>query len=488
MDEENKIVETGQAQAAVKSNSQGNRVVVYIILGGVAAFLLLMLLLAAIMAGMFESKKGAIKKALVNTFAESGKAIGEEWGFSDYLNLGIKDQGTVGLELNMAGMGSIDIQMVKNKDVFGGYLSVGYLGSSIRVADYYLDDEELRILVPMLSDSVFFIDRSTLNDDLDGLVEKGRVDEETAEYLKALNMGSVDAAEYYSGMNAANDKILQLVSDLYDEVEVKKISAGEFMVNGTQRKCKGYELKIINDQIADFYLGIRRICEEEPEYADYMRGILESGLGISLTGEPGEDDSLDQVLQETADYFREENYYINVEIYIYKDTVAHMQMDLAGKINVVWNVYGGNFPLENMELVASAENSGATAGEIFRLERGGSQEKDLYRADYRIVFDGDDAAIGLEYWKNNGDFSIEIGDDDASIEVEGGITKADSGKKLVIGLDTIAYDGEEILSGELTVSGEAEEIEKPEGDMVNLLEQFLQLPDYGSYMDGIFTY
>lgn len=404
------------------------------------------------------------------------------------MTLAGQDQSTVELELDMGNRSSIDIQMSKDRDIFGGYLSVGYLGSSIRVADYYLDSKELRVTVPMLSDSVFLIDRSTLNDDLDALVVKGQLDEETAESLKALNTGSAGAVEYQSEMDAANKKVLQMVVDLYDQLEVEKIESEEFLVNGKQQKCKGYRVKVNNDQIADFYLGVKKICEEEPEYAAYMKSVIESSAGISLSGEMGEEDSLGQTLQEVADYFREENYYVDADIYIYKDIVAHMQIDFAGKASAVWGVYGGDFPLENTELVISAKGSADAEEEVFRLERGGSNEEDDYQAGYRIVFDGDETFLELQFQKDSGDFSLEFGDDYDSILAEGNINKSGAGKEFVIGLDSLSYGGEEMLSGELSISGEAGEIEKPEGDTVNLLSQLLELPDYGSYMDGLFSY
>lgn len=492
MNEENKNVETelntkSHTEAEVTTTDKLGAVK-YIILGGVIVLLLLALVVVAAVAGLFGSKKGTIRKALVNTFAESSKAIGETWQLSDYLNLVGTDQNTIELELNVGSMGSIDMQMAKDKDRFGGYLSVGYLGSSIRVADYYLDSEELRVAVPMLSDSVFFVDRSTLNDDLDSLVEKGYFDEESAEYLKALNTGSAGATEYYSGMKAANEKILQLVSGIYDEVEVEKIDNGEFRINGEQRKCKGYQVKVSHDQIADFYLGVKQICAEEPEFAEYMRNVIESGSGVSLSGEPGDEDSLEQTLQEVADHFREENYDISADIYIYKDTIANMQINFADDASVVWNVYGGSFPLENTELVVSVKSNGSTMEEAFRLERGGYIEKDLYTAGYKFVLAEDDISVDLQYWRNNGDFSIEIWNDNTSIEAEGNIGKAASGKELVVSLDSVSYEDEEIFSGELTISSEAGEIEKPEGNLVNLIDQLLELPDYNSYMDGLFTY
>lgn len=499
MSEENRNIETGlnegnrtEMETAVL-NGQGidsskKGVVKYIILGGVIVLLLLALIVVAAWAGLFGSKKGTIKKALINTFLESSVAIGEAWQLSDYLSFVGTGQSTVEMELNIGGMGSIDVQMAKDKDRFGGNLSVGYLGSSIRVADYYLDDEELRLAVPMLGDSVYFIDRSTLNDDLDTLVEKGILDEESAEYLKALNTGSAGAAEHYSGMGTANEKLLQLVSGIYDKVEVEKIDSGAFLVNGQQRECKGYRVKVNHDQIADFYLGIRQICAEEPEYAEYMRGIIESGTGTSLTGEPGEDDSLDQTLQEVEDYFREENYDINADIYIYKDTVANMQINFAEDASVVWNVYGGSFPLENTEFIISVKSGESGMVEAFRLERGGSLEKDFYSVGYQFVLADDDISVDLQYWKNDGDFSIEIWDEDVSVTAQGNIDMAASGKKLVVDLDSVTYDEYEIFSGELTVSGEAGEIEKPEGNLVSLIDQLVEISDYGSYMNGFFGY
>ena len=58
----------------------------------------------------------------------------------------------------------------------------------------------------------------------------------------------------------------------------------------------------------------------------------------------------------------------------------------------------------------------------------------------------------------------------------------------MISLDSLSYGGSEVFAGELTISGEAGEIEKPEGDTVNLISQLLELPDYSYYMDGLFTY
>lgn len=126
--------------------------------------------------------------------------------------------------------------------------------------------------------------------------------------------------------------------------------------------------------------------------------------------------------------------------------------------------------------------------EAFRLERGGSLEKDFYSVGYQFVLADDDISVDLQYWKNDGDFSIEIWDEDVSVTAQGNIDMAASGKKLVVDLDSVTYDEYEILSGELTVSGEAGEIEKPEGNLVSLIDQLVEMSDYGSYMNGFFGY
>ena len=85
--------------------------------------------------------------------------------------------------------------------------------------------------------------------------------------------------------------------------------------------------------------------------------------------------------------------------------------------------------------------------------------------------DGDEIVFKANRSKRDGDFCFELVYGYDEILLEGGIKKNKPGSEFTIKIDALEMDGEEILRGDILFSGEyEEEIVKPEGEKVNVME------------------
>ena len=421
--------------------------------------------------------KKEIAKAVVETYTESQKAIKKVWGLDEYKDMFEDRQMSLLADLNVEGV-DVEMEYNMNDKISGIYMDIGYWGSSLIEAVFYVDEEEISLGVPNLTDYVLYVDRTTLEKDIYNLVEEGMLDEETAEALITINQGSQDIEEGAdSEIRQGALDIVNKAKEIYNDTDVKKTSSKKLEVNGSERDCKGYVITVTAPQIEAFFLKYKEVYEENEAFQNYFNQFLTLETGFDTTEEmlayldPAEE------LKELADGAAKEKKKYEIYVYLYDGVVAQLYFEENEDNYLEWNIKGGSFPLENMELKF------VTGGEENYFSRSGSIEKDIYTVTYAVEIAYEELYLDLEYDRDSGDIDISLYDYYNDLTLNGNLDKKTPGSELVIDIYDLEIGHERILSGDITISNKCGEIEKPEGHELNVMD--MKEDDWYSIMSEI---
>lgn len=422
---------------------------------------------AALIAFLFVKKgknpKELVEEALQATFDESGDYLSDAWALEQYQ--GMFGEDTLSVTADMSFTGGVDGTLVfqRKEGVQGFRLDVESFGLNIGVQGY-LDDSEIRIAIPDLLDYVFIIDRETLPEDIQHLVEMGVLDEETVEQLIALNAGEASIGVFSSEFEEeVNSRTLEAWDGFYEKAKVEKLKEEkELEVNGQARKCKGYQMVMTYSDIADFLETVIDLYLENPEFKAYLdSSLMAQGYGESEVeeGYRAMEEAIDEFL---ADFRADGEKTVNIDFYLYEGRIAQVSAEGDGA-GFEWDVKGGNFPLENTVLTIGDGN------EEIGFAREGSSEGGEHRAKYSISAEDEEYEFAVLYGRETGDFSFEVLAEGNSLMLfEGSLEKADDAT-LKLTVDTLELEGSSLMDGTVTVSDECGEIENPQGEEKNIL-------------------
>ncbi len=461
---------TGVGSGMMPGNGKKSGGTVKIIIPAAVLVILVALLVGVALAtGVIGSKKKAIMKAVTYTFSQSAEAVGDVWEMKDYEGMFENGQMTMLADLNFGREVGFELEMESDQETCGGYLDIKFYGMSALEADYYADKEEFMLWVPGISDYIFYIDRSTMEEDLRAWAEEYDMDEFLADYAQTLNEDTQDASLFEEGMLEAGAGVAAAAKDLFDQTQVSRAQNKKLEVNGRKRSCDGYIVTITGKQFADFVLKYLDVYENNEAFKSYMDTALAYNLGFTDSGEFLEYYDVAEVFEELAKE-AEECGPFTLEFYLYKKALAQIYFDAGDGEYIQWDIMGGSFPLENMNLEVY------TGYTTYNLTRSGSHnsKNDSYEAEYKLVSDEysnyEIMRFGLEYDKKKGDFNFELAADYNELAIKGDIEKVKKGSELTINIDSLKINGEEALSGEINLTNECGEIEKPkEGEKLNVL-------------------
>lgn len=435
----------------VKKSS--NKVVIGVI-AGIAA-LLLIIVLVLIFGGLFKNDKQMIMDALKATFTESGNYMKEAWGIEQYEGMFEEDIYTVDAQMDLPEGIGVGMTIQNNADAYGIYADGSMYGSSLVDIQIYMDDAEIVAALPGMVDYVFTINRATLADDIQNMVDMDMIDQQSADEIIALNEGSEEEAISEEAYEQFEKDVMQACAAFFDKCEVEKGKSKELPVNGEDVNCKGYVLVITGENMAQFAEDIKAAYQNNEECVNAAFGVYESA-DIELPYDLDElYDSLDELAEECRD--SEEN--AEIEFYLYDGKVAQIYVEFDEGEYMAWNIEGGNFPLENTSIVMED-----TSGVLFEIKRTGS-DGNRYRAKYEISDGYETYVFEIKYSKENGDFAIDLSDDvyDYSIlSMEGRFEKV-SDSAIEISIDSLEIEEETVLSGDITIENTCDTIERPEG-------------------------
>lgn len=448
----------------------------------IAALIILVVILVGVAFATGKLGRGNGKKeiaeAMAATFTQSGEAMKDAWELDEYKDM-FKDK-EMCFDAVLTVLEDLDLDLIYNRDDTASSLYVGasFYGSDYIEAVLYADEDEFSFGIPSLIDYAFYVDRTRLEEDIWNLVDEGLMEAETAEGIILLNQGEQELNDTKGGAEQGAQDILNAVKAIYQEAEVKKIDSKTLEVNGEDKNCKGYVVIITPQQIADFLITYKEVYEENEAFQNYFNQIMALEEGYDSVEELLEDIDPADRFQELADEAIEEiTEDIELCFYLSDGMIAQILYEEDRDNYFEWNIKGGNFPLENTDITLMID------GYENYISRSGSMKKGVYTADYEIDIDYETFYLDIEYNTGNGDLDIEAYDYYSEWIFSGNIYKSIPGSELEIDIYSLEFDHEEVLYGDIIISNQCGEMERPEGEPFNVLK--MTEDDYYNIMGEI---
>lgn len=253
-----------------------------------------------------------------------------------------------------------------------------------------------------------------------------------------------------------------------EELEFKEAKAKEFEVDGKDRECEGYKVRINEKNIANFM-----------EYA-----------GEIMTERMPKDqaDDFADTLDDLIDEIRDDDFDADITFYLYKKKLAAIIFEVNDYGDEAWVIefQGGDYRMQNM--VISLEYDGDTYGEMeISSRKKGSVETISIESDA-------DAEATITYDTKSGEISLEYDDGWTECLIEG-IYKC-SGSEFSFVLEELEIDGDSMVEDEdleFTVyAKKSVDIQKYSGEEFDLgsadEDDFDDLVDDLEDYDGLLNY
>jgi len=460
-----------------------------------------------------KSPKETVMDALATlSSGASVKGLADELGITEIMKKVEEGSFTVGMEAgldipddgSMAVAGVLASSTIKaemacdtdaNKALLG--LGVNVAGSDLLSGQIYVDEKQLAVAAPELLDKVFYVEFDNIvknfkKSALFGMM--GMTDEDFSMIEKAFESmeklaEDEDTEKIVEFLLGFNDEI----EKFKDKIEVEKIDAEEFEINGKDRKCDGYELVITKKSIAnlaeaaiDYYFlsdEAKEFYESIEDKAEEMGGVADMEDLYDAMDEMKEskDEIIDAVKNCVSD--------IEAELYIYEGEIvfieAEMEItnpDMEGQtipVGIELECTGGKYSAyDNYELALKVMGM-----KMLRLEKESETEEDEYSAEWSIssaALEGTTIGCSFVMDKKDGDFEANAVFDDGEMKfsfVAEGSVEIEKKKLLKVEFDDITVSYNDYwdtfnfgMSGEYYVECDAK-VSMPKGDKFNVLTE-----------------
>lgn len=430
-----------------------NKVVIGVIAGAVVLFLAIILVL--VFSGLFRNDKQTVVKALQDTFTESGDYISEAWGFEQYEGMFEDEIYTLDAQLDLTEGINMDMTIQKSEDAYGLYIDGGVGGMSMLEVQIYADDAEIVISLPDMLDYMLTVNRATMKDDIQNMVDAYMMDQETADELVALNEGTEEEVTDNETYEKLQKEIIKSCVAFFDKCEVKKGNSKKLSVNDKEVDCKGYVMTVTRESLAELAEDIKEDYQENEESLTAMLNMYTAmGLDYDLDEVY---DNLDIIIEGSEELEKD----FEIEFYLYDGKVAQIYADINEDAYFEWNMEGGNFPLENTNIVLGDREYGD-----YVLRRTGS-DNGKYQVRYEVGDEDETFVVELKYSKDKGNFSAEFTEDTYGYEesllyVKGNFKKTGQ-SGVTLSIDSLEIEEEMILSGDIVIENTCGDISRPRG-------------------------
>lgn len=393
-------------------------------------------------------------------------------------------------------------------------LGVGVGRMDLATLQIFMDENQLALASPELTDQMLVLEY------------KGNLSRAEDSYMVTYVNGNSRDLEFAEAFMTDTNRMLSgkekrfRLGELYERykettkaceklknaMEIESIDAKKFTVNGKEQKCKGYDVTIPGEAIADFiYAAGKYITSddaiEENEIA-WMKDVLTAvrmmgGLHYYQARDWSED-QIDQLvyaaergiswLGDAAD-----DYLDDIEMKLYVDKKGHAvallaetSIDLGGRdsasVEADFRFAGGAAPLRNMEGTVEVRAAGERV-EI-SVERTEKDSDGKVRIDQSVSLrvpygSGFSIESSLVYNRKNGNFQFALADDVDSprilgIEIDGAVTDLKKGKSLTVEVDSVGIrsGGErwDSLSGTFFIEPLSGGVKRPSGEVFDVLD------------------
>ena len=270
--------------------------------------------------------KVTLVKALTNTLKDSQSKI------TDVSVLSTKDDFTVKSSFANNGGGNVDINWDMAICRKGAELSADgkmNLGAGYEISvpfTFYANDKQVAFQSDLLDEKPFYyVYTQTNTGALMGYLEEQNI---TQEQLNDVLSSLFDGK---------NPDFTETLKEFGNSLEVKKIDAGEYEVNGGKVKCKGYEISVTGDSLYE----VGEQLYEDADIDGKLTALYPNGY-----------DSLLEAMDLSKDDFTD----LTLDFYVHGKYIAAVVMTGQAdgkdeKIEV--DVKGGDYPMQNLAVVTS---------------------------------------------------------------------------------------------------------------------------------------
>lgn len=288
----------------------------------------------------------------------------------------------------------------------GADLLLNISGISEQTIGAYYDGTKIQLSAPDLIDYVFEYNYTGKNNGY--LAEL--FEDETDVTIDDLNKCLVIFNDLYKKSPKYKKAVQDAVKKSYKQIDVKKIKADKYEVDGKDRKCQGYQVKVEGN---DFEF----LANEMKDALKDTYGKSLDELADILSDITGEDIDTDEIFEELDDLDFDDIDDFEFEVYIYKGKLAAIEQD---DLDLSIEFLGGDTRTANMKISVDGETV------MRKAEVKNGVEEGLLTTEY-------DENIKYEYNSKTGEFAINppYGD-----KIKGTIL-VKSGKSI-----TFSYDGE----------------------------------------------
>ncbi|MCR4789070.1 MAG: hypothetical protein K5888_10820, partial [Lachnospiraceae bacterium] len=295
----------------------GKGKLIAIIAGAVVLVAAIACLVIFVLLPMFGKPTKKIYTAMQNTFSNLNK--GENQLMSELLPAGMENADTFTLSVD----GSIydeysdaeytgDISFIKTADALqiAGGVDLGDLMDLPYIDVQFLMDKKTIQLASSLLQYRYVYNYTKEPDGFiaDILEESGMEADDLNNILKDLYKTMMDT----EGMKKISDDLYADWEKAFHDLEVKKIDAEEFNINGKDVKCQGYKVKVTSKDMKKFM----------DSYKKSMKGIYEGSFSSILAmADMDVDDLMDEMFGEFDDTIEDMEDF-EIDFYIYQNALA----------------------------------------------------------------------------------------------------------------------------------------------------------------------
>lgn len=353
------------------------------VIGIVVAVVALVMILAgttvALAAGgFFLSKPQKVARAIRNTFAEAPQFI-KDLNFEEVNDMARNGDYTMDFEVwakEFSVEGSF-ISMDKRKQLVGD-LTTGEGFTADLEAE--INEEELRVRIPLLSNDVFVYHyKEPVSEYMEQLLsQRGLTVEAWNQSLETLYSGSEQEAD---GSELTRRIGKELASLQWESVEKKS-----HVINGKSIQVQGYQVTVTRQD------------------AEHIVQILDEYV---LELNKAEDDTINAAFDTLYDACRDMPD-VTCTFYVYKNKLASVFLEADNGYTCEWLIKGGDFCMQNMELIVSAG-----VGRTVSLQWDGKMRgaKEVYELSaYGMVL------ASFEYDTGSGRYELEVINDYLSVD------------------------------------------------------------------------
>lgn len=388
--------QAGSAQAGsaqtVNAQAAGIKKFLPLIIGGGALIVAAVIIIIGITSGAFLSKRNKVALAAYKTINDStfGKTLIDSAKLydSNELSTNVKCGATVeGYNVDF----DVTSAFNRNKSqisVDGSVAVGGVLDQSVK---FYFDDSMVAAALPDVSKSVYFYN---YKDDNDGYF---------ADLIDTSTKGDIsDVNTIISGLSTIMKKssktekaVTKAITKAYKHVNVTSIDKEEFEIDEKDRKCKGYEMTITGDNIAEFITASSQATASVN--GETLAEIFESLANLTGMDFSDYDISDADTYEDMADLFSNMDDIV-IDFYIYGGKLAAIETEYEGaKLYVEFR--GGDNRCSNM--VFGIKSQGMNESIKLKSKMDGKNEEGS------IIYNKSSVA-SYEYNPKTGKFKIDI--------------------------------------------------------------------------------